>query len=91
MYRFIATHGFDCKQTFQDKYKQQFIRWYAMEIYRKVLAGEQENNIVVDFGIRTIKPLSFDWIVNAYNQVTPTIVQNGFQQAGILALFTSPL
>ena len=70
-------------KNFKHHYKQQFIQWYGLQIYRRIMRGEQGQNIVVKVPMSLIKPVSFDWIIAAFNSILPITVQKAFQMANI--------
>ena len=51
------------------------------------MRGEVGSNIMIKLPMSLIKPLSFDWIIAAFNIITSPIVQKGFQLANISDIY----
>lgn len=68
---------------FKHQYKELFTQWYGLQVFRRVSRGDKGDQIVLKVPMKLIKPVSFDWIVGAYNTIDSSLVHKGFQEANI--------
>ena len=68
----------------KDFLRSKFREWYAQQVCSQI-KGETETK-PVDLRLSVIKPLGAKWIVSLYEYIksNPTLVRNGFKEAGIL-------
>ena len=69
----------------KDFLRSQFQDWYAKELHKQ-LKDQSTEVIPIDMKMSLVKPLSAKWIVSmfSYFKDNPSIVQNGFKEAGII-------
>ena len=64
--------------------QNEFQTWYAKQVCSH-LQGQSENESI-DLRLSIVKPLAAEWMKSCYDYIKskPTIIQNGFREAGIL-------
>lgn len=65
--------------------RERFQSWYADQIQKQIADGTDA--VPVDLKLSRMKPLSAKWFVELsdYLKVNPSIIVNGFKEAGIAA------
>ena len=69
----------------KDYIRQKFCSWYAEKVKAELDAGKSPDSVSVDLKMSVIKEVGARWLVSLYDYFlsNPSIVRNGFVQAGI--------
>ena len=76
----------------KDHIRQTFQSWYAQKVKAELDTGKSPDSVNVDLKMSVIKEVGARWLVSLYDYFlsNPSIVRNGFVQAGIAEAISNP-
>ena len=78
------------KQDIKSQMKRQFYHWYANEVQKRIKGSAVSENKIVVLKLSRLKPLGFQWLVNAYSYLQKSdFIQNDYAEAGISSVLAS--